>query len=366
MSTDERAMPRESRWRGPREPEWFQSMQERAMALAQPRPLGLPDAVRGNEALRHAVIECPEDDAPRHAYAAWMAAQDHELAQLLGGFITAQLRVAQAFRASRRVDVRPLRSWRGDTAYVSTAEFRAGDMLRPWLLDDLSVLRARRLVAWPQIYRGFVERVSVRASDFLQIARDLFRLAPIRHLILVGVAEVVEELAACPHLMRIRSLSLPRHAAQDELGDDTLRRLIASPYLGQLSHLRLVQQHRVTPRAYEAVVTAPTLPQLSSVEVFTPRAGWEHMDPTSYAAWGRSERVINYDTVTPARRSKGWIGGLERALGYMPCLHPEDHYGRDVVDLEAVVENPIARDMRVMARRGCAEARPALAKARWS
>jgi hypothetical protein len=143
-----------------------------------------------------------------------------------------------------------LRSWRGDTAFVSTADFRAGDSLRPWFLDDFHALISQGLVGWPQVYRGFVERVGVRALRFLALAGELFRIAPIRHLVVIGVPEVVDELAACPHLDRIRSLSLTRYGREDDLTDDMLRRLIASPHLGNLAHQRLVNQARLTRRAY--------------------------------------------------------------------------------------------------------------------
>jgi uncharacterized protein (TIGR02996 family) len=339
----------------------MQSAQNRP-AGTQFRTLGLPRGVVDNEALRRAVIEQPDDEAPRQAYAAWMLAQDHEFAQTIGAFMRAQLRVAEAFRANRRADVRTLRSWRGDTAFVSTPEFRAGDSLRPWFLDQLSSLISLGLVGWPQVYRGAIERVGVRASRFLEVAKELFSLAPIRHLVVIGVPDVVDELAACPHLDRIRSLSLPRYAREDDLTDDVLRRLIASPHLGNLAHLRLVHQEQLTPRAYEDVVTAPTL-RLSSFEVYAPVVRWDYHDPTSYDPRGRSERMIAYDTPIPVMRPKSWIDVVERSAGYVPCLHPEDHYGRDVVDLEAVVEHPIARDPRIMARHGLAVSGLAVEKA---
>src|ERR1051326_1008728 len=119
-------------WRWPREPEFLQQ--------GYGRVLGLPAAVADNPELRAAVIDSPDDDVPRHAYAEWMQAQEHEFARLLGTFINAQLYVAQAFRRYRRSDVGQLRSWRGDSAYVSTPQFRAGDVLRPWFLDPLSSL----------------------------------------------------------------------------------------------------------------------------------------------------------------------------------------------------------------------------------
>ena len=260
--------------------------------------------------------------------------------------------VAQAFRGDRRAEVGRLRRWRGDAAYVSMATFRAGDSLRPWFLDSLGSLLARGLVGWPQIYRGFVERVGVRAHRLLQIAAELYQLAPIRSLVVIGVPAVLDELAASPHLARIHSLSLPRYGHEDELTDDTLRRLLASPHLGQLTHLRLVHQRRLTRAAYEYVVTTPTLPRLSSFEVFAPVNTWDHPEPPAYDPRTRAERMIGYDTPTRSMRPKAWILELERALGYVPCVHPEEHYGWEHIDIEAIVERPIALDATVMARRG--------------
>jgi len=352
MGRDEKSAStfQESQWRWPREPAFLQRAEDRA----EFRAIGLPDGVHDNPALRRAVIEHPDDDAPRRAYGDWMRAQDHEFAQLLGAFIAAQLRVAEAFRQDRRADVNRLRRWRsnprGAPGFVSTADFRTGDALRPWFLDDLSALIAQGLVGWPQVYRGFVERVAMRAGRFLQLADELFRLAPIRHLVLICVPEVVDQLAASPHLARIRSLSLPRHSGADELTNETLARLLASPYLGNLAHLRLVHQHQLTPRAYEYAVTAATLPLLSNFEIYAPLPSWEH-DPGTYDPTGRFERMIVHDTPLRAIQSRDWIAELERAIGYVPCVHADEHYGR-VADIEAVVEHPIAADPIVMARRG--------------
>jgi uncharacterized protein (TIGR02996 family) len=348
MGTSEKATCalRESHWRWPNE---SAEPEDRATHSGFPPP-NLPSGVQDNAALRRAVIDHPDDDEPRAAYAAWMAAQDHEFARTVAAFMSAQLRVAQAFRNNRRVDVGSLRSWRGDTRFVSNPEFRAGDSLRPWYLGELSALMSLGLVGWPQVYRGFIERVGVRARRLLQIGEELFSLAPIRHLVIIGVPEVVDQLAASPLLGRIRSLSLPRYRDEDELTDDTLERLVASPHLGQLAHLRVVHQPRLTPRAFAHVVTRRTLPLLSSFEVYSPL--WDLYQAAAFDPRGRSERIIAYDTPIGVMREKDWITDLERDLGYVPCLHQEDYYGRDFPDLEAIVEHPIARDPRIMARRG--------------
>lgn len=358
MGTDETPhTPPEPQWRWPQETEV-----QGASARASTRGLGLPDGVVDNQALRRAVIARPDDDAPRQAYAAWMSAQRHPFAQTIGAFVKAQLRVAQAFRENACADVGPLRSWRGDTAFVSTPDFRAGDALRPWFLDDLSSLISLGQIGWPQVYRGFIERVGVRAGRFLRVAEELFSLAPIRHLVLIGVPAAVDELAACPHLARIRSISLPRYRPEDDLTDDALRKLIESPHLGKLAHLRLVHQQRLTPRAYEDVVTAPTLSRLSSFEVYEPLYSWDHLDRATYDPRGRAERIIAFDTPVPAMRAKTWIAPLECAIGYVPCVHPEDHYGRDFVDIEAIVAHPL--DERIMVRRGMSISGLPVSKAR--
>jgi hypothetical protein len=339
--------PHGSSWRWPRESDGSPSA---PMSAAAPRRR-LPEGVVDPTELRRLVIAHPDDDAPRHAYAAAMLGQAHPFARMIGAFTAAQLRVAEAFRQDSRADVSWLRRWRSVPAFVSTTVFRAGDTLRPWFVDELNALMSSGLVGWPQVYRGFVERVSMRAGRFLELADELFRLAPIRHLVLICVPEVVEQLAASPHLARIRSLSLPRHSGADELSDAVLMRLIASPHLGQLAHLRLVHQGALTARAYEQIATAATLPQLSHFEIYAPlRAG--EQDAATYDPIGRSERMIAYDTPIRAMLRKAWIGELERAVGYAPCVHGREHYGRDFVDIEAIVAHPIALDARVRARRG--------------
>jgi uncharacterized protein (TIGR02996 family) len=341
---------RESLWRWPREPAVLPSGRDRAAARAR-TALRWPEGVLDNPGLRRMVIDRPDDDAPRQAYAAWLLAQEHPFARTLGAFITAQLRVAEAFREDPCADATRLRSWHGDRGFVSTADFRAGAALRPWFVDELESLITPGLVGWPQIYRGFIERVAMRAGRFLELADKLFSLAPIRHLVLICVPEVVDQLAESPHLARIRSLSLPRHSGADELSDAVLARLIASPHLGQLAHLRLVHQHALTARAYEQIATAATLPQLSHFEIYAPLRAGEH-DAATYDPIGRSERMIAYDTPIRAMLPKAWIGELERAVGYVPCVHGREHYGRDFIDIEAVVAHPIALDARVRSRRG--------------
>src|SRR5262245_22293075 len=58
--------------------------------------------------------------------------------------------------------------------------------------------------------RGFVEHVTMAAGQFVRHAEALCRLAPVRHLSLVEIAEehLAADLASCPQLARLRRLDL--------------------------------------------------------------------------------------------------------------------------------------------------------------
>lgn len=332
-------------WRWPAQ--MASSAVQHAMAGEISRSAILPRTAIDHPGLLYAVVDAPNEDAPREAYADYLETLDFDVARPLAAFIRAQMRVASAFRASRSADVAPFRCWRRDGDYVSTERFRHGETIRPWLIAGLGSLLARGDVGWPQAYRGFVERVGVRATRFSAIADELYRIAPIRHLVIVGLPAAVDEIAACPHLARIRSISLPAFGPADVLTDDVIRRFLASPYLRQISHLRFVQQRHLTAETLDTIVAAPTLPRLSVVEMF-------HAIPRKDPAWrpGDIERMIGWDTPRQVMRDASPIEAVERARGYVPCLHPETHYRSYRPDLEAVTENPIAEDVSIRALRG--------------
>lgn len=86
--------------------------------------------------------------------------------------------------------------------------------------------------------------------------------------------------------------------------------------------------------------------------MFTSPTRSDHWQAAGFDPRGRTERMVTYDTANAAIRSREWVEPVERAIGYVPCMHPEDYYGREVVDIEAVVEHPIAGEPGIMARRG--------------
>jgi uncharacterized protein (TIGR02996 family) len=321
---------------------------------------GLAKIYPEDEALRLAVIEHPDDDAPRRAYAAWMKAQSNENARVIASLIEDQLKVAEAFRADPRADVSAVYA-----DWLGRAHFRTPAVPHGY---DLELLMMEGLIGHPAFYRGFVEDVVMRTHRFLELADELFSLAPIRHIGLVDAPASIAALAASPHLARMRSLTiatLDEHHDAHLLTDDMIERLLDSPYLGNIAHLRLGGQTKLTQRSYERIVTAKSLPMLSNFEVYTDGSSsiWQETIRPNFDQGHLTyfQRVMKHYPQTQdlrdtpksvVLRSEDWIVELERALGYVPCVHPEEHYGHYIVDVEAVVAHPIAADPAVMARRG--------------
>ena len=114
-----------------------------------------------------------------------------------------------------------------------------------------------RLVDTYRFHRGFVEVVTMDASEFLQRAELLFNDAPIRHLDLTGVASVAEALFQSPLLRSIRSLDLARNG----LTDDHVKMLAASPLLRALRWLSLAD-NRISIDGADALARSPLSEQL--------------------------------------------------------------------------------------------------------
>ena len=61
--------------------------------------------------------------------------------------------------------------------------------------------------------RGFPDSITASTAQFLLKAPEIFRLAPIRELLLFGALPHIEGLANCPYLARVRALILIGPAA---------------------------------------------------------------------------------------------------------------------------------------------------------
>src|SRR3712207_3150772 len=117
-----------------------------------------------NDALLRAILDSPEDDAPRLVYADWLEEQgDPERAEFI------RLQVALAALQPADPGAAELRR-------------RCNELLAGPGRRGRWAPRLPRGVGHPEFRRGFVEEVRCRAEDFLRHADRLFALLPLRHL----------------------------------------------------------------------------------------------------------------------------------------------------------------------------------------
>src|SRR5579859_2017878 len=191
--------------------------------------------------LLRAVLDAPDDDGPRLAYADFAAAAGDPR----GEFI--RLQVALADQGGAPND-------------------GADNLLRGRVRELLAAHRgewSRPVAAYVEdsaFHRGFVEWVRLGARAFLRDAPKLFARAPVRHLDLTGAGRVLLDLVASPHLRRVRSLALERA----DVDDDAMVALAACPNLGELRWLSLAHDH-VGFEGASALAGSPYFPELRYV-----------------------------------------------------------------------------------------------------
>lgn len=196
------------------------------------------------DSLLAGVVAAPDQDSPRLAYAAAIAAQDPDRSR----FIELQVQIAAVERAAR-----------GQSS--PQARYAAEDLLKV----HGGAWASRLCPPCTEVHydRGFVEHVRLSMHDFLVHGATLFQLAPIRHLDLSFSPGAAEQLFASPLLSTVRSLNLDCC----QLGDQEMRWLAASPYLRELEWLELLRNNIGMPGA-RALAASTMLPQLRYVGFF--------------------------------------------------------------------------------------------------
>jgi uncharacterized protein (TIGR02996 family) len=166
-------------------------------------------------ALLRAVIAEPDDDAPRLIYADWL--DEHGQSER-AEFIRVQVAAAGLPRDDKRLR----RLWRIERQLLA----RNRETWTAWL--------------WPvscgeRFVRGFVEYVTCRASPLLSYGAELFTLAPIRHMAILGAHGWAPQLSECACLSQLLTLQV----AHNSLDNRDVRHLAGSPFLQPLTCLNL-------------------------------------------------------------------------------------------------------------------------------
>lgn len=193
------------------------------------------------EALLAEIIAHPEDETLRRAFAEAVAPLDAPRAELI--------RLQLALRDQRKSGATPgLHSLDRERALIAANG-------RVW------AGRIGELVWRYQFLRGFVEHITLTASEFLARAADIYRIAPVRHVTLSAARPQIARLAASPYVARLISLDL----TDNKLGDEAIKTLAASGHIKQLRLLRL-GKNELGRDAAEALVASPHLTGLQYLD----------------------------------------------------------------------------------------------------
>lgn len=304
-----------------------------------------------NVELRERIRAHPDDVEARREFATWLRAQSDPRAPVAADFIEGQLRLADALHLNPRADIKhelPEDSFeaRQDSESWWRYPYNPSRGLGAALSDDLAILLEEGLIADLRWYRGFVEHVAVKAHRFLEIADELFSLAPIRHLTITYAkgldhtdGALWKALVSSPHLDRIRSLRFPVRVLDNEytelnrLTDADLEILATSSHVSGLRYLDLEDESALTIRAFHALAASPHLRELSAVQFDLYR--YDYIGAFTFANVGPRERSL------VARPLQRYAAELEARHGRIAWLHPVENYGSETPDLEAVVEHPV-------------------------
>ncbi len=242
-----------------------------------------------NEALLRAVLDNPDDDAPRLAYADWCALQPEEASVARAEFIRGQIELAHMPAEMVEHGLAYHQQSRMDALYARYAH--------TWTEPLAPFVKSYRF------QRGFVELVVLEAGSLLQNGSRIFEAAPVRHVDLHGVRNVSEELFSSPSLARLRSL------AMDDCGLYTfhIRLLAASGVTADLCWLSVAKNH-LDLDAARALAASPYCKNLEFASFDE-----NPVDPCEQLGWD-SGVVVSAWLPPPGEE-------LEKEYGYLPWLH---------------------------------------------
>jgi uncharacterized protein (TIGR02996 family) len=200
-----------------------------------------------------AIIDSPEDDGARLAYAAWL----DERGDPRGEFIRAQCELAKRLQA----DVTQMeKDYPQRKALKRRAEQLVGAHGEEWNRP----MRQSGCEQW-EYQQGFVDTIVIPGVAFLQFAPVLFQTGPIKRVRLTRAVPDVAALAAVQQLTRVSELSLHKCG----IGNAGARALAASPYLRNVTVLDL-SYNDIGDSGAQALASSPNLSRLTALHLYRP------------------------------------------------------------------------------------------------
>jgi uncharacterized protein (TIGR02996 family) len=264
------------------------------------------------------VLEHPDDEVVRLAYADWLLERGDPAGAARGEFIQVQCSLAS----------------RGRT--VPAALKAREQALLAAYRDAWTAPLKKKIVLSCEFRRGFVERVVMESSAFLRKAEQLFALAPVQEVRLTtGWSKA---LADSPWLAKLRGLDLQRQ----NIGDEGLRLLLGSPHLTRLTTLDL-SYNRLTDEGALELARSPYLARITTLHLAYNRLSMRGVGALYESPHWRGERTLTLtgNTRIDARAvqflAQSLAGnpdaGLLRATLQLSSRQQREYTNREVRDL---------------------------------
>lgn len=172
-----------------------------------------------------AILDQPEDEMSRLAYADWLLEQPDSIRQARGEFIQVQIQLAQRLEGG------------GDPSqWIDAGRLPELKAREQQLLEQYGSIWAgpvQSLVDSYQFHKGFIELIALDANRFVRHAAQLFAQTPVRRMRLIGWPNA--KFANSEYLTRLTGLDFSRN----QMSDQGLRTLLCSPYLENITWLDL-------------------------------------------------------------------------------------------------------------------------------
>jgi uncharacterized protein (TIGR02996 family) len=261
----------------------------RMFQIPEEGPVSASPTCEQDAAFRRAIVEAPDNLAPRLMYADWL----QERGEPLGEFIRLQCMLEDIPADDPR-----------RTSLNAQAERLESRFKWHWLGP-----LAPHIAPSCEFRRGFAEEVVLDAPRLLSMADDLFAAQPIRYLKVLYAAPLIDRLAQCRHLARLRDLQFHSNG----LGDSEVETLVRSPYLTELRGLHL-SSNRITDRGARTLAKAANLTNLVTLNLATNRIG-----DSGVAELANSPHLARLTQLNLHQNRVGAAGA--RALAESPFLH---------------------------------------------
>jgi len=248
-----------------------------AKSPARPAPRRSTEA----QTLLEAIIDNPDDDRPRLAYADWLEKHSDPRAQL----IRVECQLASLDEEDpRRV---PLNKSRDNLLDAYTYDWFTklpGSAAKiPIRTDEWPFKYRRKFDVYDierKFSRGFLNYLQISAAHFIRDAAKIWAREPVSEAQIAVKRSEVVELARCPYLANLSALDL----SQNKLGDKGLCTFLKSRHLGRLRYLDL-SDNEIGPAGAEALVNTRQLKNLTTLDLGFNSLGAEGAAILAAADW---------------------------------------------------------------------------------